>query len=466
MLYSLASMGSTAPFPTLTQTIGQQLVMTPRLRQAIEMLQMTHQDVNALLMQEMEANPFLVRAPQEADTAPAPAAFDPGTQRAGPGGRDGPGRTLEETLAQTPSLREHLEEQLHLALPPGPERAIGEMLIDQIDEQGYITAEPQVLAQHFGCSIKDIEDGLAIIRALDPTGIGAANLAQCLEIQISERGHMDAPMRALLENLPLLAKGDMLALRRATGLKEEDLRTRIAILRACAPRPSAGFDHTPTCIAIPDVLIHPLPAISGGGFAVELNPMTLPRVLLNNTYYAEVLRVCEKDTQSRAFVREKMESANWLIKALDQRARTILAVANSVVERQAGFFTYGPAYLAPMTLRDVASDIAMHESTVSRVCSDKFMGTPRGLLAFKFFFSSSLAGTGGRVAHAGSAVRERIRALVGQEDPQNPLSDDEIVRHLTTQGISVARRTVTKYRTALRIPSSTDRRRVACAAVA
>ncbi|HBH26789.1 MAG TPA: RNA polymerase sigma-54 factor [Rhodospirillaceae bacterium] len=439
------------------QATGQALVMTPRLRQAIEMLQMTNHDLAAFVAAEMEANPFLGRPVRE----DAPRDFDPGTPWVGAGVRSTPGRSLEEALARPLSLREHLTQQMFLVVPPGPARVIGEMLIDQLDEAGYITTTPEALAAQFGCSVEDVEEGLAALRGCDPTGIGAGSLAQCLEMQLSERGQMDSPTRVLLANLPLLAKGDMAALRRTCGVDEEGLRARIARVRACAPRPAAGFDHTPVVAVVPDVLMRALGPAAGGGWAVELNAATLPRVLLNRTYYNEVASSAGRDPRARTFLRERLEGASWLVKALDQRAKTILAVAGAVVERQAGFFTYGAAHLAPMTLKDIASDIGMHESTVSRVCADKFIGTPRGLLPLKFFFSSALAGTGGVVAHAGTAVRERIRALIASEDPQEPFSDDQIVQRLAAQGVAVARRTVTKYRRVLRIPTSADRRRAA-----
>lgn len=438
--------------------------MTPRLRQAIEMLQMTNLDLAAFVEAQMADNPFL-EAPEDAPSAPEPSGdFDPGSQRAGPGGRDGPGRTLEERLTERPSLREHLMGQLNLAVAPGARRAIGAFLIDQLDAAGYITAAPAALAAQIGCEEAEIAELLTTIRGFDPTGIGAGGLAGCLAAQLSEKGQLDAPMAALLDNIEALGRHDHGLLRRVCGVDGPGLQALLARVRACSPRPAGGFDHAPAATAIPDVLMRALPNTVGGGWSVELNAATLPRVLIDRTYYAEVAGAAKRDKRAMAYVRERMEGASWLVKALDQRARTILAVAGAIVERQSGFFVYGAAYLRPMTLKDVAGDIEMHESTVSRVCADKYIGTPRGLLPLKYFFSSALEGRGGAAAHAGEAVRARIKALVAAEDPAAPLSDDKIVGILTGQGVAIARRTVTKYRKALRIPSSMDRRRAALAA--
>lgn len=451
-------MGRAAPTLTQTQAAAQTLVMTPQLRQAIALLQMPNLDLAAFVEAQMADNPFLDKAPgpDEADDLPDFAA---GTQRAGPGGRDTPGRTLEERLTARPCLRAHLMAQLALATPPGPGRALGAFLIDQLDESGYITAAPAALARQAGVPRAEVERALATIRTFTPTGIGAAGLAECLAAQLAERGHLTAPMRAVLDNLEALARRDHAALARAAGVEAAALPPLIARIRACSPRPAAGFDHAPAVTAIPDVLMRARPATAGGGWDVELNAATLPRVLVNRAYAAQVGAAAGRDPRARAFVRERMEGASWLVKALDQRARTIVAVAAAIVERQAGFFTYGAEHLAPMTLKDIAGDIAMHESTVSRVCADKYIGTPRGLLPLKFFFSSALGGAGGAGAAAGAAVRARIRALVAAEDAGRPLSDEQIVAAMAGQGVRIARRTVTKYRRALRIPASPERRR-------
>jgi RNA polymerase sigma-54 factor len=303
--------------------------------------------------------------------------------------------------------------------------------------------------------VADVEAVLAVVQTLEPSGVGARSLQECLAIQLRERDRLDPAMAALIDNLPLLAKGDMAALRRLCGVDAEDLADMIAELRRLDPKPGHAFGAEPVQPVVPDVFVRAGP---GGVWQVELNTAVLPRVLVNQVYYAEVSRHARSGVD-KAFLSECLANANWLTRSLEQRARTILKVVSEIVRQQDGFLAHGVAHLRPLNLKAVALAIGMHESTVSRVTANKYVATPRGTFELKYFFTPAIAGVDGGAAHSAEAVRHRIRAIIAGEPEGQVFSDDEIVRRLEQGGVAIARRTVAKYRESLGIPSSAQRRR-------
>jgi len=310
------------------------------------------------------------------------------------------------------------------------------------------------IAERLGTDVAEVEAVLAILQTFEPTGICARDLPECLGIQLKERNRFDPPMAALLSHLDLAARRDFAALRKVCGVDDEDLAEMLGELRALNPKPGARFGSAPMQPIVPDVVVRPAP---DGSWLIELNTDTLPRVLVNQSYYAKVVR-STKDTE-RAYLADCLQTANWLVKSLDQRAKTILKVATEIVRQQDGFLTHGVRHLRPLNLKTIAEAIGMHESTVSRVTSNKYMATPRGIFELKYFFTSAIASSEGGEAHSAEAVRHRIRSLIDAESADDILSDDTLVKLLRDSGIDIARRTVAKYREALRIPSSVQRRR-------
>jgi RNA polymerase sigma-54 factor len=364
--------------------------------------------------------------------------------------------SLEATLAGEIGLAEHLERQLGLATRDSRERLIGRHLIDAIDEAGYCSAPADEIAERLGAAPAEVERVLALIQSFDPPGIGARNLAECLAIQLRERDRLDPAMAALLGRLDLVAKRDFPALRRLCGVDDEDLADMLAEIRALEPKPGRAFGAAPLEVLVPDVIVRAAP---DGSWMVELNPETLPRVLVNQSYYTRVAKTARGEAD-KAFLADCFQSASWLARSLDQRAKTIVKVAAEIVRQQDGFFRHGVAFLRPLTLKTVADAIGMHESTVSRVTSNKAIGTARGTFEMKYFFTAAIAGRAGPETHSSEAVRHRIRQLVDAEPADDVLSDDALVQKLKSEGIDIARRTVAKYREALRIPSSVERRRL------
>jgi RNA polymerase sigma-54 factor len=361
---------------------------------------------------------------------------------------------LEHRLARPKSLREHLVEQL-IDLPPGPERIIGLDLIDQVDEAGYLRADLAEVATRLGCTVATVEAVLAQLQRCDPPGVMARSVKECLALQLRDANRLDPAMEALLDHLDLLAHADIDGLLKRSGVLAEDLPEMIAELKALNPKPGLAFAHEVVEAVVPDVFVLPT---RGGGWRVELNAATLPKVLVNTSYYAE-LSGRTTDKRSKEYLAERFQSASWLVKALDQRARTVLRVAEAVVARQRGFLNHGVQQLRPMVLRDIAEATELHESTISRATADKYVTTPRGNFPFKYFFSNALPGTNGGAIHAAEAIRQQIKIMIEREDPSQVLSDDQVVTALRTSGVAIARRTVAKYRESLAIPSSVERRR-------
>lgn len=363
---------------------------------------------------------------------------------------------LEATLGDEPTLRDHLMEQLVVDIADPIDRLLGIQLIEALDENGWLSEDIHLIGEKLNCSIERVERVLDTLQRFDPPGLFARNLKECLALQLRDRDRLDPAMQAMLDNLDLVAKHDKPALLKICGVDEEDLTDMVAELRSLDPKPAQAFEHEVAFTVTPDIIMRAHP---DGGWAVELNPETLPRVLVNVDYYARV-RGEIRDKKDREYVNDCFQSANWLVKSLHQRATTILKVSTEIARQQDAFFRKGIEYMKPLVLRDIAEAIEMHESTVSRVTTNKFIHTPRGLFELKYFFSASIGDLTGGSAHSAEAVRFRIKALIDDEDPHSILSDDRIVDILNGEGIDIARRTVAKYREAMKIPSSVQRRRV------
>lgn len=482
--------------PRLEFRQTQSLVMTPQLRQAIKLLQFTNMEAVAFVEEELERNPLLERD-ERADVVPElpapdqrierlegidtaaliqaeklPEAADAGAayegnsfdtggsadgyaQASRGGARDeGDERSIDDLAAAPRSLRQHLSEQIRLGLPDAGDRLIAGQLMAQMDEAGRVVAPNAELAAALGVDEARVARVRRTMQHFDPSGLFAENLRECLAVQLLDVNRLDPAMEALLDNLDMLARRDLRGLIQVCGVDSEDLAEMIGEIKALNPKPAAGFDVGPPQQVIPDVLMRAGP---DGGWILELNPDTMPRVLVNEAYHAQVS--ARADKESRVFLGENLSSANWLVKSLQQRANTILKVAAEVVRQQDGFFRGGVGHLRPLILRDVASAVEMHESTVSRVTANKYLATPRGIFELKYFFTASINAVSGGESHSAEAVRHRIRALVSAEGHEDVLSDDAIVAALRREGVDIARRTVAKYRDALRIPSSVQRKR-------
>jgi RNA polymerase sigma-54 factor len=392
--------------------------------------------------------------PTRTDT---PELVDPWKSMAGSSAAStGTDFNLDEFVAQNETLRDHVGRQIALTPLTVPERAIAMELADCLDETGYLRADLGELARRLDADRADVDRVLSLLQHFDPPGLFARSLSECLAIQLRQRDRFDPAMEALIANLDLLARHDFQALKRRCGVDGDDLLDMLGEIRALDPKPGNRFLSGVMEQIIPDVLVTPS---STGGWQVELNPATLPRVLVDHSYFAEVSRVAGRNAKDREFLNGCLQSANWLTRSLDQRARTIMAVAAEIVRQQDAFLARGVDHLKPLTLRMIADAIGMHESTVSRVTSNKYMLTTRGVFELKYFFSVSIASAEGGEAHSAEAVRHRIRLMVAGELPDAVLSDDDIVARLKAGGIDIARRTAAKYREALNIPSSVQRRR-------
>jgi RNA polymerase sigma-54 factor len=496
--------------PRLDLRQSQSLVMTPQLRQAIKLLQFSNMEVAAFVDEELERNPLLERderpqtdgperpaldqlvptlAPAPAtgfedaaeppdtaaemrsdhigsesasplDTAEYAETYDPGG--AGDGASMGRGgsaafedddRTVDDYAAPARNLREHLGEQLRLTFHDPAERLIAAHLLALIEPSGRLAVSSVALAAALGADPARVEWIRQRMMRFDPTGMFAHDLKECLEVQLAEKNRLDPAMQALLDNLELLARRDMKRLLTLCGVDAADLSDMIAEIRRLDPKPGASFDAAAPPPVVPDVLMRPDPE---GGWVLELNPETMPRVLVNQGFTAQALTRVKRE--ERAFLAEKLQMANWLVKSLQQRAQTILKVAAEIVRQQDAFFRLGVGHLRPLILRDIAAAVEMHESTVSRVTANKYLATPRGIFELKYFFTTAIHGTSGE-SHSAEAVRHRIKGMVDGERPDEILSDDAIVAVLRREGVDIARRTVAKYREALRIPSSVQRKR-------
>src|SRR5689334_2204520 len=489
---------------------SQALVMTPQLMQAIKLLQLSNLDLAAYVDTELERNPLLDRGAEgepaaanasgdasgaAAQGSPSPAAefadstgqetrddaSEDGSLEDGasarprladmPAGysewaatsnpRNDGDYNFESFVSAEPSLADWLREQVTLAITDPIQRMIGHYLVDLVDESGYIVGDLAAAADKLGTGLAEIEAVLAILQSFEPAGVCARDLAECLAIQLKDRNRYDPAMAALIGRLDLVARRDFAALRKICGVGDEDLAEMIAELRRLNPKPGLAFGSALVQPIVPDVFVRAAP---GGAWLVELNSDTLPKVLVNQTYYATVSATARRDSE-KSYLADCLQNAAWLVRALDQRARTILKVANEIVRQQDAFFARGVQHLRPLNLKTVAEAIGMHESTVSRVTANKYIATSRGVFELKYFFTSAIAGAHGGEAHSAEAVRHRIRQLIDAEAASDILSDDTIVEKLREAGIDIARRTVAKYRESMRIPSSVQRRREKQAAI-
>ena len=505
--------------PRLDLRQSQTLVMTPQLQQAIKLLQLSNLELAEYVEEELEKNPMLERDegdedkgsdlgqesnsditdtgtenPDSADIEPEslPSIDFDGTQAveiaddardvdydntysddgpadggyrhlqtpaftdAGLGGGDFDALApdIQETLSEKPSLRDHLNGQLGMELDDPVDRMIGVHLIDLLDEAGYISGDLEAVADVLDCGVDQVKSTLVKLQQFDPPGIFARSLAECLGLQLADKNRLDPCMKVFLENLDLLAKRDFSGLAKVCGTDAEDVADMAAEIKALDPKPALAFDYTLAQPITPDVLMRPAP---GGGWIIELNTDSLPKVLVNNHYYARINKQAGSKSEKQ-YITEQFQSANWLVKSLHQRATTILKVARELVIQQDGFFAKGVQHLKPLVLRDIAAVIEMHESRVRRVTSNKYIATPRGIYELKYFFTPAISATGGGV-HSAESVRHRIKDLIEKEAPKKILSDDKIVENLKAEGIEIARRTVAKYRESMGIPSSVQRRR-------
>jgi len=488
--------------PRLEFRQAQSLTLTPQLMQSIKLLQLSHLELNEFIDAELLRNPLLERedgggdvaSPEEPQHVPAEMSayedtvtsgertkdageiaegYDTAVENVFPdaapseiGAVNGPDRNgsfeggeapdLDQFVASKPRLSDHLEAQAQMLLRTPADRLIGQHLIDGLNEAGYLSVELESIAELLGAELGDVEAVLGALQGCDPVGVFARTVAECLGLQLRERDRLDPMMQRLLDHLDLLAEHNMPALLKAVGCDREDLTDMLAELRLLDPRPGLAFDSGPVEAVVPDVFVRSGP---DGAWQIELNTETLPKVLVNRVYYATVTKKT-RDAAEKSFLSDCLATANWLTKSLDQRAQTITKVAAEIVRQQDGFLTHGVAHLKPMTLKMVAEEIEMHESTVSRVTANKYMATPRGLYEMKYFFTTAIASSTGGGDHSAEAVRHRIKQLIDAEPASDILSDDTIAELLRKeQGIDVARRTVAKYREGMNIPSSVIRRR-------
>ena len=484
---------------------SQALIMTPQLMQSIRLLQFTHAELERFIDDEIERNPLLERSEEPDDrpeAEPEPRANadadaegewfasdldassealagrldtslenvfpdDPGVRdRLGPdlsltwkSGSAGSGGDqsydLEDIAAATVTLRDTLDEQIAFGFADPVHRLVATDLADSLDEAGYLRDDLGELAGRLGVEPALVEAVLVRCQDFEPAGLFARDLAECLALQLRRRDRYDPAMAMLLKNLDLLARRDFAALRRLCGVDENDILDMLAEIRALDPKPGAGFASQGAETVVPDVIVNPAP---DGTWAVELNPDTLPRVLVDQAYFSRV-SARSGSPEDKNFLSDCLQSANWLTRSLDQRARTIIKVASEIVRQQDAFLIHGIRRLRPLNLKAVAEAIQMHESTVSRVTANKYMQTPRGVFELRFFFTAAIAAVEGGDAHSAQSVRHRIRQMIDEERPFDVLSDDAIVDRLKKNGIDIARRTVAKYREGMNIPSSVQRRR-------
>ena len=489
--------------PRLDLRQTQTLVMTPQLRQAIKLLQYSNLEVATFVEEELERNPLLERdetaelpnteraapdqAPErvnetvdtarlaDAETLPSESAapldadmsdtFDAGgvadgaplhtaiTGRGGASDFESDDRGIEDMADDRRPLREYLGEQLRLSFADPVDRIIGAHLIALLCPAGRLTAEPAAIAAAMVLPLERIESVRKRMMRFDPVGLFARDLKECLAAQLAEKNRLDPAMQALLDNLDLLARRELRRLWSICGVDADDLTDMIAEIRALDPKPAASYESAPPQLVVPDILMRPGP---GDTWLIELNPDTMPRLLVNERFYARVAPRARKE--DRPFLAEQLASANWLVRSLQQRAQTILKVAAEIIRQQDGFMRHGVAHLRPLILRDIAETVEMHESTVSRVTANKYIATPRGTFELKYFFTTAIPGTDGE-SHSAEAVRYRIRTMIDAETAESVLSDDALVVALRDKGVDIARRTVAKYREALRIPNSVQRRR-------
>ncbi len=481
--------------PRLDLRQAQSLVMTPQLQQAIKLLALSNLEIEAFIGEALDANPLLEVAdgapptadvpPQDVDVRRTSLESSPvdqlvaegraesdnpldidvtaldrdrdtgdwGGELRSAGGLEGPG--IDERGEGLPSLAAHLHAQIGAASRDPALAFIARHLADQLDESGYLALPLRDVANDLGIALAEAEAALALLQSLDPTGVGARSLGECLALQAREADRYDPCMARLLDNLELLGRGELARLKRMCNVDDEDFAGMLAEIRSYDPKPGMRFSSGGGDPVVPDILIDPR---ADGGWDISLNQATLPRLIINRSYYV-AMRGAVDDKAARGWLSDKLADANWLVKALDQRQKTILKVASELVTQQDGFFRHGVSHLKPLTLRTVADAIAMHESTVSRVTSNKYLLCERGTFELKYFFTSGVGAVDGEGGASAEAVKAAIRQLIDAEDTKAILSDDTLVDLLKAKGFDLARRTVAKYREAIGLGSSVQRRR-------
>ena len=485
--------------------LSQQLVMTPQLQQAIKLLQLNRVELLDLVQQELQENPALEESDTEeaptseevADATPdsgaaseepatpgeaLPSAETAGTEDAAPSDaekiadiewenymdaypqtgldqgsvEDTERPSIEATLTQRPSLAEHLNWQLHLSNCTPDEMEVSVWIIGNLDDKGYLRIEVDELVRASGFSEEVVESALREIQSLDPAGVGARDLRECLLLQIDSLGIEEPIVRQIVsDHLNLLEKRDFRGLSRATGVSQKEVAAAALIISRLEPRPGRAFGGNDPVYITPDIYVYKV----GDSYHILLNEDGMPKLRINSMYRGVLGKDSKVARDTKEYVNEKVRSAVWLIKSIHQRQRTMYKVMESIIKFQREFFDRGIAFLRPLNLRDIAADIEMHESTVSRVTTNKYVHTPQGIFELKFFFTSSIGSFGGE-AVASESVKEKIRKIIGSEDPHRPLSDQRIAEMLKAANIDIARRTVTKYRESMKMLSSTKRRRV------
>ncbi len=469
--------------PALHLKLGQQLTMTPQLQQAIRLLQLPVLELQAQVQEALETNVMLEAEEEEQiDLAsldqPAPAGEDeetgeeraeeevvvemedPWSESSTPSGdgraQDDDDRPLEFSDARERDLHQHLIWQLEVSRLDPRQVWIGEALVDALNDDGYLTESPADIARSLSADLpvteQDVEQVLAFLQTLDPAGVGARTVAECIGLQLAQLDPA-TPGRELAlgiarDHLAAVAERNHAALLRTFETDVDSLHEALALIRGCNPRPGSAFEGAQPEYIVPDVFVRR----TDQGWAVEINPASVPRLKVNQGYASLVSR-----SGDYASLRAQLQEARWLIRSLEIRNETLLKVARTIVQRQAAFLEKGDEAMQPMVLRDVAEAVAMHESTISRVTTGKYMHTPRGIFEFRYFFSSHVAGTDGEDVSS-VAIRARIRRLIADEVPEKPLSDAQLADVLSREGVKVARRTVAKYREALGLASSSERR--------
>jgi RNA polymerase sigma-54 factor len=477
--------------------LSQQLVMTPQLQQAIKLLQLSRMELQQAVREELEVNPALEEAPEESpeespgdaageespaeEAAPAPPAEDATAPREGDGlidrmdwdyyfnegshdarverdSEDEDGRPYyENTLTRRPGLTEHLESQLRLLDLPDVERRAAMYLVGNIDENGYLKTTAEEAAQALSLPVEEVERAIARVQTLDPVGVGARDLRECLMLQAREKGEaFELPRAILADHFDLFSKGDVAGVARRMKIPKETVKEAFRDLVTLWPKPGRAFSGEDVQYITPDVYVFKV----DDRWVITLNDDGQPRLRLSSWYRRLLAGDGEGlPKEDREFLKQKVNAALWFIKSIEQRKRTIYKVVESIVKLQRDFLESGPGHLRPLTLRDVADDIEMHESTVSRVTSGKYVSTPHGIFELKYFFNSGLNREGGEEDIASKSVKEKIREIIRAEGDGKPLSDQELMRLLRDQGIRIARRTVTKYRAALGLLPSSRRKR-------
>lgn len=449
--------------PRITAKQTQNLALTPELRQAIELLQMSSNELQRFVDQELEQNPLLEGEVAEETQADAPKEIEapvlvdrqfanvPQTPSR-PASDDFARQT--ENIARETTLRAHLLEQVPLVTHSPKQRRLAEILVDELDSDGYLRTPLFDMAERLGASIEDLTDALEAVQTCEPTGIAARNLGECFRLQLADRGRLSAKMDQFLSRIDCLAQPKPKGIWKEIGIDEATYAELLSEIRLLNPAPGKAFENDSISYAVPDVFVG---RNNLGGWSVDLNNSLLPTVHINTSLAETVAAEGRAETN---YVNSHSKRAQWLIRSIEQRSATILRVAAEIVRVQEAFFSIGFSGLQPLTMKDVADKLDINESTVSRVVNAKYLHCDRGIFEFKFFFVSAIKSVSGEMLHSSVSVQEKIRKMIDNEAHNKVLSDDKIAELLSIQGIDIARRTVSKYREAMKIPASVERRRL------